>query len=124
MQFRDTALAQGDAYLALFAINSISSWYSLQELRDKIVREHEDEDAIPMVIVANKNVSALCRILALIPESIVACQTFDIPPYQEYSMGKQTYTYTFCNNPGVAIEQLCIPITFDVSAIWLVMQAP
>lgn len=62
MLFRDTALAQGDAYLALFAINSISSWYSLQELRDKIVREHEDEDAIPMVIIANKNVSAMCRI--------------------------------------------------------------
>ena len=57
MLFRDTALAQGDAILALFAINSVSSWYSLQELRDKIVREHEDEENIPMVIVANKNVS-------------------------------------------------------------------
>ena len=56
MLFRDTALAQGDAFLALFAINSISSWYSLQELRDKIVREHDDEEEIPMVIVANKNV--------------------------------------------------------------------
>ena len=67
MQFRDTALAQGDAYLALFAINSISSWYSLQELRDKIVREHEDEDVIPMVIIANKNVSTMCRVLVLIP---------------------------------------------------------
>ena len=62
MLFRDTALAQGDAFLALFAINSISSWYSLQELRDKIVREHDDEEAsIPMVIVANKNVSVICR---------------------------------------------------------------
>ena len=58
MLFRDTALGQGDAFLALFAINSISSWYSLQELRDKIVREHEDEENIPMVIVANKNVSS------------------------------------------------------------------
>lgn len=58
MLFRDTALAQGDAFLALFAINSISSWYALQELRNKIVREHDDdEDEIPMVIVANKNVS-------------------------------------------------------------------
>lgn len=58
MLFRDTALSQGDAFLALFAINSISSWYSVQELRDKIVREHEDEESsIPMVIVANKNVS-------------------------------------------------------------------
>ena len=59
MLFRDTALAQGDAYLALFAINSVSSWYSLQELRDKIVREHEDEENIPMVIVANKSVSLI-----------------------------------------------------------------
>lgn len=57
MLFRDTALAQGDAFLVLFAINSISSWYSLQELRDKLVREHDEEDPIPMVIVANKNVS-------------------------------------------------------------------
>ena len=59
MLFRDTALSQGDAFLALFAINSISSWYSLQELRDKIVREHEDEANIPMIIVANKNVSLI-----------------------------------------------------------------
>lgn len=62
MLLRDTALAQGDAFLALFAINSISSWYSLQELRDKIVREHgDDESSIPMVIVANKNVSIYCH---------------------------------------------------------------
>lgn len=57
--FRETALAQGDAFLAVFAINSVSSWYSVQELREKIVREREDEVSIPMVIVANKCVSRL-----------------------------------------------------------------
>ena len=57
MLFRDTALAQGDAFLALFAINSVSSWYSLKELRDKIVRENDDDEMIPMVILANKRVS-------------------------------------------------------------------
>lgn len=57
MLFRDTAMAKGDAFLALFAINSLSSWYSLQELRDKIVRENDDDESIPMVIIANKKVS-------------------------------------------------------------------
>ena len=66
MLFRDTALAQGDAFLALFAINSISSWYSLQELRDKIVREHDDEEEIPMVIVANKNVRSSVEYTAIV----------------------------------------------------------
>jgi len=55
--FRDTAVAKGDAFLALFAINSLSSWYSLQALRDKIVRENENDESIPMVIIANKKVS-------------------------------------------------------------------
>ena len=60
MQFRDTSMRQGDAFLLMFAINSISSWVHLKELRTKIVREKEDETGssmIPMVIVANKRVS-------------------------------------------------------------------
>ena len=57
MFFRDCSLAKGDAFLALFAINSLSSWYSLQELRKKIIREHEEEDNIPLVVIANKSVS-------------------------------------------------------------------
>ena len=57
MLFRDTSLSKGDGFLALFAINSLSSWYSLKQLRAKIVREHDDDETIPMVIVANKNVS-------------------------------------------------------------------
>ena len=63
MQFRDTSMRQGDAFLLMFAINSISSWVHLKELRTKIVREKEDETGspvIPMVIVANKRVSILC----------------------------------------------------------------
>ena len=42
MQFRDTSMRQGDAFLLMFAINSIS-WVHLKELRTKIVREKEDE---------------------------------------------------------------------------------
>ena len=57
--FRDAALAQGDAFLAMFAINSVSSWYSLKELRNKIVRENDDDETVPMVIVANKRVSGI-----------------------------------------------------------------
>ena len=59
MLFRDCSLAKGDAFLALYAVNSDSSWYSLQALRDKIVREFDDNAVIPMVIVANKNVSRI-----------------------------------------------------------------
>ena len=55
--FRDTSLAKGDGFLALFAVNSISSWYSLKQLRAKIVRENDDDETVPMVIIANKNVS-------------------------------------------------------------------
>ena len=54
MLFRDTSLSKGDAFLALFAVNSTSSWYNLQELRSKIVREHDDDETIPIVIIANK----------------------------------------------------------------------
>lgn len=57
MLFRDSSLAKGDAFLALFAINSVSSWYGLQELRKKIIREHEGDDTIPLVVIANKSVS-------------------------------------------------------------------
>jgi len=55
MLFRDTSLAKGDGFLALFAVNSISSWYSLKQLRAKIVRENDDDETVPMVIIANKN---------------------------------------------------------------------
>ena len=57
MLFRDSSLSRGDAFLVLFAINSASSWYSLHELRNKIVRENDGDESIPMVIVANKRVS-------------------------------------------------------------------
>ena len=58
MLFRDTAMAQGDAYLALFAIDSVSSWKELKELRSKIIREHDDDETIPIVIIANKKASS------------------------------------------------------------------
>jgi GTPase SAR1 family protein len=47
-------MAQGDAFLLIFAIDSMSSWTHLKELRSKIVREKDDDENIPMVIVGNK----------------------------------------------------------------------
>jgi GTPase KRas protein len=52
--FRNTALAQGDGFLCLFAVNSPYSWQELKELRERIVLEHEDKEELPMVIVGNK----------------------------------------------------------------------
>ena len=49
-------MAQGDAFLLVFAIDSESSWIHLKELRSKIVREKDDDETIPMVIVGNKRV--------------------------------------------------------------------
>ena len=60
MLYRDTSLAKGDGFLALFAVNSISSWYNIKQLRAKIVRENDDDEAVPMVVIANKNVSVNC----------------------------------------------------------------
>ena len=60
MLYRDTSLAKGDGFLALFAVNSISSWYDVKQLRAKIVRENDDDEAVPMVVIANKNVSVNC----------------------------------------------------------------
>lgn len=54
--FRDSSMAQGDAFLVVFAIDSMSSWQHLKEIRCKIVQE-KDETHIPMVVVANKRVS-------------------------------------------------------------------
>lgn len=49
-------MAQGDAFLLVFAIDSVSSWVHLKELRSKIVREKDDDASIPMVVVGNKRV--------------------------------------------------------------------
>lgn len=57
LSFRDSSLSKGDGFLALFAINSVASWFDLQELRTKIVRDNDGDESIPMVIVANKSVS-------------------------------------------------------------------
>ncbi|XP_065182936.1 ras-like protein rasD [Sycon ciliatum] len=54
LEFCHTSLAQGHAFVAVFAINSASSWDRLKELRDQIVRDHEDKEEVPMVVVANK----------------------------------------------------------------------
>nr|ABD65422.1 Rap1-like [Suberites domuncula] len=55
MLFRDSSLAKGDAFLAIFAINSPESWYDVQKLRRKIIQENDDDETIPIVIIANKS---------------------------------------------------------------------
>lgn len=55
--FRDSSLSKGDGFLVLFAINSIASWYDLRALRSKIIRDNDNDECIPMVIIANKCVS-------------------------------------------------------------------
>ena len=56
--FRDSSMAQGDAFLIVFAIDSVSSWQHLKELRSKIIKE-KDDPLVPMVVVANKRVSSM-----------------------------------------------------------------
>lgn len=55
--FLDSSLATGDAFVILYAINSLSSWNELKALRNKIYQDTEGKDTnhrIPMIIVGNK----------------------------------------------------------------------
>ena len=56
MMFRDCSLARADAFLALFALNSLASFRELKGLISKIIREHDDDESIPIVVLANKKV--------------------------------------------------------------------
>ncbi len=64
MLFRNSSLSKGDAFLGLFAVNSVSSWYNLKDIRNKIIRENDDDESIPMVIIANKCVSTIFTMIA------------------------------------------------------------
>ena len=57
MSFRDSSMVHGDAFMALCAINSYSSWTELKVLREKIIREQDGDMNVPIVVVANKRVS-------------------------------------------------------------------
>jgi len=55
--FLDSSLSTGDAFIILYAINSISSWNDLKSLRSKIFQETEAKNSghrIPIIIVGNK----------------------------------------------------------------------
>ena len=52
-------MAKADAFLALFAINSLASFLELKDVIAKIIREHDDDEAIPTVVIANKKVILL-----------------------------------------------------------------
>ncbi|KAK2569834.1 Ras-like protein rasC [Acropora cervicornis] len=41
--FRDSSVATGDAFLVLFAINSVSSWHELKDLRKEEREVNKDE---------------------------------------------------------------------------------
>jgi len=59
--FLDSSLSTGDAFMILYAINSLSSWNDLKTLRSKIFHETEGKNAghrIPMIIVGNKKVGS------------------------------------------------------------------
>lgn len=60
--FRNSSISRGDGFLGLFAINSVTSWFDLKELRKKILRDSDDEP-IPMVIIANKSVSCVLLLI-------------------------------------------------------------
>jgi len=54
--FLDSSLATGDAFMVLYAINSLSSWNELKTLRSKINQEIESlgSKKVPMIVVGNK----------------------------------------------------------------------
>ena len=52
--FLDSSLSTGDAFMILYAINSLSSWNDLKSLRSKI---SPDAKRIPIIVVGNKKVN-------------------------------------------------------------------
>lgn len=50
--FLDSSLATGDAFMLLYAINSLSSWNDLKSLRSKIYQETDKK--VPMIVIGNK----------------------------------------------------------------------
>jgi len=55
--FLDSSLSTGDAFMIIYAINSIASWNDLKALRSKIFQETEGRNVghkIPIIIVGNK----------------------------------------------------------------------
>jgi small GTP-binding protein len=77
MMFRDCSMAKADAFLALFAINSLSSFLELKDVIAKIVREHDDDEAIPTVVIANKK--DLDEIEVNFDDVLKYCNRFNFP---------------------------------------------
>lgn len=63
MSFRDSSMVHGDAFLALCAISSYSSWVKLKLLREKVISEKNGDTSVPIVVVANKQVSDACGLV-------------------------------------------------------------
>lgn len=75
--FRDSSVATGDAFLVLFAINSVSSWHELKDLRSKIIQDRQLTSAIPMVLVGNKLVSFL--VVGRLPHTCMGTELSSLP---------------------------------------------
>ena len=56
-------MVHGDAFLALCAISSYSSWVKLKLLREKVISEKDGDTSVPIVVVANKQVSDACGLV-------------------------------------------------------------
>ena len=73
--FLESSLSTGDAFMVLYAINSLSSWNDLKSLRSKIFQEIEglsnSSCRIPMIIVGNKKVSKILLKVQLPLECVV-----------------------------------------------------
>ncbi|KAM5483908.1 Ras-related protein rsr1 [Microsporum audouinii] len=54
IRFRELYMKQGEGFLLVFSITSMSSLNELQELREQIIRIKDDEK-VPIVIVGNKS---------------------------------------------------------------------
>ena len=55
--FLESSISRGDAFMILYAINSLASWNDLKVLRNKIAQGTEGKNLgikIPMIIVGNK----------------------------------------------------------------------
>ena len=55
--FLESSISRGDAFMILYAINSLASWNDLKVLRNKIAQGTEGRNLgikIPMIIVGNK----------------------------------------------------------------------
>lgn len=100
MMFRDCSLARADAFLALFALNSLASFRDLKGLISKIIREHDDDDRIPIVVLANKRVSTA-------PEGVGRALSLAFALYTNRTWRRWRWTSLTCSNTATEWTSPC-----------------